>query len=159
MSSSPMIGAWWGLALVPAEGDPGRLTQPDALGCMPPVARRWPARDARTWERTPPSAEVVLNRATWRSQEVALAVWWDDALAPAGWDRLRRVLAGLPRDQRPTGPLWGWLHDFRPWKGDVLVGAEFAVQFGLASRVALIDEVDGVLVERVPLAQLAAQVR
>lgn len=130
----------WGIVLVPAEGDPGRLTQPGALGCMPPVARRWPARDPGTWEHTPPSAEVVLNRAAWRSQEVGLAVWWDGALVPEGWDRLLRCIDTDDSDHAPR----------HPPVGEVVDMANYALRYkvNLASRVVLLDLVDGRLVER-----------
>lgn len=102
----------------------------------------------------------------------ALPLWWDGALVPEGWDRARRSIRPLVEhldayiQWRPTVPAGDTLgraiarHDRYglgrlldrpdPMLGSVQIAAMVAACAGLASRVVLLDLVDGRLVERAP---------
>jgi len=72
----------------------------------------------------------------------ALPLWWDGALVPEGWDRARRVA-------RAAGVTTFW-PDEEPSLRSVVRQGELLIEGNLASRVVLLDRVDGRLVERAP---------
>lgn len=126
-----------GVLVVPAEGDPGGLLRVGVLGARPPVARRFVHRDLGVWESSVVEVTTLADPSRWPSQELALVLWWDDALVPEGWDRARRV---------PILPFGGWERDpTYPLEAEML--ARRLVAGGLASRVVRLARVDGRLVE------------
>jgi hypothetical protein len=120
--------------VVPAEGDPGGLKTPGSCGSRPPLVYHDP--DDGTWR----DWGHVWHRA-------ALPLWWDGALVPEGWDRARRVEETVQRSGEVLEP-WPLDPMRRGGARYVQLLARALVTAGLASRVVLLDRVDGRLVER-----------
>lgn len=113
-----------GMLVVPAKGDPGGLLAEGVCNALPPLAV-----DMGGWW----SAVGDVADRDWDDAEYALPLWWDGALVPEGWDRLRRVLARLGRASTYLGI--ESLSDV----ADVVRAAEYAVAAGVGSRVVLVD--------------------
>ena len=141
--------------VVPAEDDPGGLLRYGALGARPPVAHRFRHRDVGVWEHSVVDGLVLARPELWRSQELALPLWWDGALVPEGWDRLRRVSLGVSaRDWTRAGisltERLGGEASPRPHWAVMVRLAEGLVPIGIASRIVRLARVDGRLVEVQP---------
>lgn len=132
----------WGIVLVPAEGDPGGLLAAHRLR-LPPGPQ---AAVSVTRSAIPP--EVYGWNASSIVWPHALALWWDGALVPEGWDRARRVYREAIRASGGT-PVGAARLDYPSW-ARVAEYASWMVLWHppLASRVVLLDLVDGRLVER-----------
>ncbi len=130
----------WAVLVVPAAGDPGGLLANGVLGATPPFVWRHVHKDGSTcWDPRCQRAWLATDR------QHALPLWWDGALVPEGWARFvysEDALSpyGLPRARR-TFRMW-------PDLDTVLASAFAAERAGLASRVVLLDLIDGRLVER-----------
>ena len=150
--------------VVPAEGDPGGLLRYGALGARPPVAHRFRHRDVGVWEHSVVDGLVLARPELLRSQELALALWWDGALVPEGWDRLLRVVPdmdGSPRDPTRHGGAAYVLRMLEAYNvlGDCRCSAPYTDGAGnhvpgcaatrprAASRIVRLARVDGRLVE------------
>lgn len=142
----------WGVLVVPAEGDPGgllafrRLAIPSQPTGRTLVASTEAARAPKVlgWDSGRDASSPL-----WPS---ALPLWWDGALVPEGWDRARRCLRRLDYVQRISSGIgnmtWQTLDTIDPICGQAITIAGWTVATGLASRVVLLDLVDGRLVER-----------
>jgi hypothetical protein len=128
--------------VVPAPGDPGGLLAHGSCESWPPLV--FVRRDG--W--LGPTGWVVGRPVG--GEQRALPLWWDGALVPEGWDRAVR---SLDSDQEPPPTPWHgqrWAPSPRyPDIGQVRWMGERLVRTGFASRVVLLDRVDGRLVERV----------
>jgi hypothetical protein len=135
--------------VVPAPGDPGRLVWPGACGPAPAVVESGDVC-AHDWHREwkPRSEQAEINCYMCRYPKQALPLWWDGALVPEGWDRACRALVSRCNELAPN-PLDPEPPRF-PTFDDVEALAAFLVPLGLASRVVLLDRIDGRLVERAP---------
>ena len=142
--------------VVPAPGDPGGLLRDGPAGARPPVAvalkldadrhvdmrapLRWLA-----WHEVPESLVAGTNEEILHAlnAERALPLWWDGALVTEGWDWARRALVEHGRTHNAAG-----VYCFLPLEDEVAALARRMVVDGLASRVVVLDLVDGRLVER-----------
>ena len=146
--------------VIPAPGDPGGLLAETSLGARAPIAMalrlnadrhvdmraplRWLA-----WHEVPESLVAGTNEEILHAlnAERALPLWWDGALVPEGWDRARRVITAQGWTAFDALPTRAWCMEPRH-PLDVLLLAEDLVTRGRASRVVMLDLVDGRLVER-----------
>lgn len=142
-----MAGDPWGVVVVPVEGDPGGLLAPGQCGAMPPCVRYYPLRASDGVGLLGPG--WVSERRHIASYGSALPLWWDGALVPEGWDRVRRALFAYEYRVEPEPlPRNGWWR-LDPTLDFILVAANDLLATGRAARVVLLDRTsDGSVVER-----------
>lgn len=127
-----MIADIVAVLVVPAVGDPGRLTAQGVCGHRSPIVWRAPTEphcaacgSPARWSPAPTDQTdscwvcsidwrhdgiVFRSWSSWSCTlsplvpqvESALPLWWDGALVPEGWDRLRRALPGM--EDSPSDP-------------------------------------------------------
>lgn len=133
--------------VIPVADDPGRLLAPGApVYCVRDELSGWTVESTigTTEVHAPTEGDGHLHGiedAPW-----ALALWWDRALAPEGWDRARRVYADNGWDPAGYDP-----ECQADVAGPFLTGVESIadglVRAGLASRVVRLVLANGRLAE------------
>jgi len=129
--------------VVPARGDPGGLTtmrgmSADVGGSHPRVIRGDTCPHHGEW--SPPPSFRGGDCYMCRYPEEALPLWWDGALVPEGWDRLRRAIPGMADSPSDPAQHGGPAYIVR------MIEVYDAAQHGVA-RVVRLARVDGRLVE------------
>jgi len=153
-----VAGDPWGVLVVPVAGDPGGLLRRPSTLDYGSQSFGYSAPSAWCMVGVPPFVTLLPPNDGTMSTTSAFPLWWTGALVPEGWDRARRAYAAACRAVGHHETAAEIMAHPDPVtaedaanRGHSMVGftvAYGARGLGLASRVVLLDLVDGRLVER-----------